>query len=237
MSAERHIAIMQPYFFPYIGYWQLLAMADVFVVYDDGLYRKSGWIHRNRMLGYGSPIIISTDILSKSCNRRINETKRAINPFQVEKLLRSLTLRYSKAPHFGSAMQVIEPLLRSTEPDLVKYLVAAMRGVMGYLGIETPLYLSSEIPKDGLDGVVDKVERICKTIGITNYVNPPNGEAIYDRKDFELRGLKLQFIHRDADITYRQFGNDFFPDLSIIDVMMFNTPAEIRSMLTRYTLS
>jgi len=233
----RHIAIMQPYFFPYIGYWQLLAMSDVFVVYDDGLYRKNGWIHRNRILGYADPIDIATDIQAKSCNRRINETKRACNAFHVEKLLKSISLRYSKAPHFKETMDVVEPLLRSTEPDLVTYLVASLRGVMAYIGIDTPLMISSAVPKDGLEGVVDKVERICKTVGILNYVNPPNGEALYDRQDFASRGLKLQFLHRNADIAYRQFGNDFVPDLSIIDVMMFNSPEEIRALLTRYTLT
>lgn len=237
MSAERHIGIMQPYFFPYIGYWQLVAMADVFVVYDDGLYRKNGWIHRNRILGYGDPITIATEIQSKTCNRRINETKRAHNEFRVGKLLKSIALRYAKAPHFGQTMDVIEPLLRNPEPDLVGYLVAGMRGIMAYLEIDTPLVISSTIPKDGLEGVIDKVERICKEVGILNYVNPPNGEAIYSREDFASRGLKLQFIHRDADIAYRQFGGEFVPDLSIIDVMMFNSPEEIRALLTRYTLT
>jgi len=236
-EAVRHIGIMQPYFFPYIGYWQLVAMSDVFVVYDDGLYRKSGWIHRNRILGYADPIVIATDIQSKSCNRRINETKRACNAFHVDKLLRSVALRYSKAPHFRQTMDVIEPLLRNPDPDLVGYLVTSLRGVMSYLGIETPLVLSSSIPKDGLEGVVDKVERICKTVGILNYVNPPNGESLYDRQDFASRGLTLQFIRRDADIAYRQFGGDFVPDLSVIDVMMFNSPEEIRALLTRYTLT
>lgn len=234
---DRHIAIMQPYFFPYIGYWQLMAMADLFVVYDDGLYRKSGWIHRNRILGYADPIVISTEIQAKTCNRRINETKRVHNAFHVDKLLKTLSLRYAKAPHFRQTMDVIEPLLRNPETDLVGYLVAGLRGVMSYLGIETPLVLSSSIPKDGLEGVVDKVERICKETGILNYVNPPNGEALYDRQDFAAHGLNLQFIHRDADIAYRQFGGEFVPDLSVIDVMMFNSPEEIRALLTRYTLT
>lgn len=239
MSSEgaRHIGIMQPYFFPYIGYWQLLAMSDVFVVYDDGLYRKNGWIHRNRILGFGEPLTIATEIHSKSCSRRINETQRMATPFRVEKLIRSITMRYAKAPHFRPTMDVIEPLLRSPEPDLVTYLVASLRGVMAYIGIDTPLMMSSAVPKDGLEGVVDKVERICKTVGILNYVNPPNGEALYDRQDFAARGLKLQFLHRNADIAYPQFGGEFVPDLSIIDVMMFNSPEEIRALLTRYTLT
>jgi len=236
-GAERHIGIMQPYFFPYIGYWQLVAMSDVFVVYDDGLYRKNGWIHRNRILGYGDPIAISTEIQSKSCNRRINETERVPSEFHVNKLLKSIAMRYAKAPYCKRTMDVIEPLLRNPEPGLVDYLVASIRGVMSYLEIETPLVLSSTIAKDGLEGVVDKVERICKTVGILNYVNPPNGEILYDRQDFASRGLKLQFIHRDADISYRQFGGDFVPDLSIIDVMMFNPPEDIRALLKRYTLT
>ena len=237
----RRIAIMQPYFFPYIGYWQMLAMADVFVVYDDGLFRKEGWINRNRILGTDgvSPQLITLPVHDKSCNRRINETKigrDARYPKLISKLIRSLEMRYGKAPYFRPAMDVLRPLIECEEEGLSDYLTAGLRGVMDYLGLETRLMLSSEVDKSGLTGVVDKVERICKTVGITDYVNACGGEELYDRDDFRSRGLSLSFIRRNADIAYRQFGNGFVPDLSIIDVMMFNSPAEIAGLLTRYSL-
>lgn len=234
----RHIAIMQPYFFPYVGYWQLLAMADVFVVYDDGLFRKKGWIHHNRILGYDgkSAMPIAIPIRDMSCNRRINETERIYDPEQVAKMLKGMEIRYRRAPHCAAVMELVRTLMGNPETNVAKFLTDCLRGVMGYLKIDTPLVISSTIDKTGLDNVLDKAERICKTVGILDYVNPSGGMEIYAQEDFRARGLTLQFLCRDPELRYRQFGDGFVPDLSIIDVMMFNTPEEVGALLRRYTL-
>lgn len=233
---ERRIAIMQPYFFPYIGYWQLMAMADLFVVYDDGLFRKKGWIHRNRILGYGPPKLIGTQVLDMSCNRKINETVRIYDPIYVAKTLRGLEYRYRRAPHYAEVMEVIRPHIDNRETNLVRYLLGGLEAVRTYLGIETPLVLSSTVDKAGADGAVAKAGRICEKFGIRNYVNPIGGAELYTREEFARYGMDLSFIRRNDDIAYVQFEDAFVPDLSIIDVMMFNSVPEIRDLLKRYTL-
>ena len=237
IEGKKHIAIMQPYFFPYIGYWQLIHAVDVFVVYDDGLYIKGGWIARNRILGQdGKPLMFHTEISHASPNRRINELKRRICEPRVRHTIRNLYQLYHKAPHYTEAMRVIEPILLDEEPDLVCYLTKQLKQVAAYLGIDTEFHLSSEISKEGLEHVEDKLFRICHHFGITNYVNPSGvGMQYYDKTHWkEAGGINLQFLRRNEDIRYKQFNNEFVPDLSIIDLMMFCSRDELHDMLNRY---
>ena len=239
MDDIRHIAIMQPYFFPYIGYWQLVNLADKFVIYDDGNYIINGWINKNRILGQGgfTSQLISIDVSHASPNKKISEMERVIFPAKLRKIESSLEHRYRKAPFYQDSMEVIFPILENRETNLVRYLQFLLEEVSKYLGITTEFYLSSEVEKDGLEHVSDKVFRICNHFGCTNYVNPIGGQVFYDKHDWKERGgVNLQFIRRDDDISYRQFDYDFVPDLSIIDVMMFNSRDEIHDLLNRYTL-
>ncbi len=237
IDGKRHIAIMQPYFFPYIGYWQLIHAADVFVIYDDGKFIKGGWIGRNRILGQdGKPKLINLDIASKSPNRRINELQRQISAYHIKNMLCNLHFVYHKAPHYAEAMRVIEPILLDEEPDLVRYLTKQLKSVAAYLGIDTEFRLSSEVSKEGLEYVEDKVFRICRHFGINDYINPSGaGMELYDKAHWKEAGnVNLQFLRRNEDIRYQQFNDEFIPDLSIIDLMMFCSRDELHSMLNRY---
>ncbi len=237
IDGKRHIAIMQPYFFPYIGYWQLIHAADVFVIYDDGKFIKGGWIAHNRILGQdGQPKMISFDINGKSPNRRINELQRQFCAQHVKSMIRNLHYVYHKAPHYAEAMRVIEPILHDEEPDLVCYLTKQLKSVAAYLGIDTEFRLSSEVSKEGLEYVEDKVFRICRHFGINDYINASGaGMELYDKAHWKEAGnVNLQFLRRNEDIRYRQFNDEFIPDLSIIDLMMFCSRDELHSMLNRY---
>ncbi len=237
IDGKRHIAIMQPYFFPYIGYWQLIHAADVFVIYDDGKFIRGGWIARNRILGQdGQPKLIGFDINGKSPNRRINELQRQISAHHIKKMLCNLYQVYQKAPHYAEAMRIIEPILLDDEPDLVRYLAKQLKSVAAYLGIETEFRLSSEVSKEGLEYVEDKVFRICRHFDIPDYINPSGaGMQLYDKAHWKEAGdVNLKFLRRNEDIRYRQFSDEFIPDLSIIDLMMFCSRDELHSMLDRY---
>ena len=237
INGKRHIAIMQPYFFPYIGYWQLIHAVDMFVVYDDGKFIKQGWIGRNRIIGQdGNPQMIDIEIKQKSQNRKINEMQRVVSEPRTRRTIRKLDYVYRKAPYYADAMRVIEPILLDEEPDLVRYLVTQLKSVAAYLGIDTEFRLSSEVSKDGLERYEEKAFRICHHFGITNYVNPSGaGMQYYDKAHWkEVGGIDLQFLRRDEDIRYKQFNNEFVPDLSIIDLMMFCSRDELHDILNRY---
>ena len=237
INGQRHIAIMQPYFFPYIGYWQLIHAADVFVVYDDGRFIERGWIGRNRILGQdGKPKFINTDIIDGSANHLINELKRQICVPRAKHTVRNLHAVYHKAPHFAEAMSIIEPILLDEEPDLVRYLTMQLKTVAAYLGIETEFHLSSEVSKEGLEYAEDKAFRICHHFGIDNYINPSgNGMQLYDKAHWKEAGnINLKFLRRNEDICYKQRTDEFVPDLSIIDLMMYCSRDELHDMLNRF---
>lgn len=237
MNGKRYIAIMQPYFFPYIGYWQLIHAADVFVIYDDGKYIERGWIGRNRILGQdGKPKMICTDIIRASANHLINELQRRVCVPRAKHTIRNLYAVYRKAPHYADAMSVIEPILLDEEPDLVRYLTKQLKSVAAYLDIDTEFHLSSEVSKEGLTCVEEKAFHICHHFGIPDYINASGaGMELYDKAHWKEAGkISLQFLRRNEDICYKQFSDEFTPDLSIIDLMMFCSRDELHDILNRY---
>lgn len=237
IDGKRHIAIMQPYFFPYIGYWQLIHAADIFVVYDDGKYIKHGWINRNRILNEdGLPQYIHFEVYHASYNRLICETKRVVNINKANKLFRTLDFLYHRAPHYNEAMEIIEPILFDEESDLTGYLFNQLKAVSAYLGIDTEFHLSSEISKEGLTYAEEKAFRICHNFGITDYINASGvGMQLYDKVHWKKAGnVNLQFLRRNEDIRYKQFSDEFVPDLSIIDLMMFCSRDELHNILNRF---
>jgi len=231
-----YIAIMQPYFFPYIGYWQLIHAADMFVVGDSVHYIKHGWINRNRILGERSqPQYFGIEVRHASCNRLISETKRVIDPKQTEYLCRVLKFYYQRAPHYSEAMEVIKPILMDKEPDLTRYLVKQLKTVAEYLDIKTEFRMLSEVADQWEFRSPEIIRRTCNHFGITDYINPSGaGMGYYDKDAFREMGISLRFLRRDEDIRYKQFNNEFVPDLSIIDLMMFCSRDELHDMLNRY---
>ena len=236
IDGQRHIAIMQPYFFPYIGYWQLINAADMFVVGDSVHYIKRGWINRNRILGEGGqPQYLGFEICHASCNRLISETKRLVSRKHAEYLCRVLKFYYGRAPHYSEAMEIIKPILLDEEPDLTCYLVKQLKTVAEYLGIETEFRLLSEVSERWEFRSPEIIRRTCEHFGISNYINPSGaGMGYYDKDIFREMGINLSFLRRNKDIRYKQFSDDFIPDLSIIDLMMFCSRDELHAMLNSF---
>lgn len=229
------IGIMQPYFLPYIGYWQLMNAVDKYIVYDDVNYIKRGWINRNRILVNGAPKYINILVDDASQNKNINET-RVFNDFRyIDKCLRMIELAYKKAPYFVEVFPLMEGILRCGEENIVAYLMNSFKLICRYLDIKTELILSSKVDKDCSLRGQDKILAICESVNADQYYNAIGGQALYSFKSFEERGIKLIFIQPDS-IVYKQFENEFCSNLSILDVMMFNSQDQIREMLKRYTL-
>lgn len=225
------LAIMQPYLFPYLGYFQLIRAVDAFVVYDDVNYINGGWINRNYVLANGNRQLITLPLQGASQNKLINQ----IEVGGQHKILQSLRHSYGKAPHFDAVYPVIEDILTQTEKNLARFLDYQLRRICDYLGLDPQWHISSALEKDnGLRGQ-DKILSICKELGSTHYINVPGGKTLYDQESFAARGLKLSFIQPKA-VSYRQFGKEFVPHLSIIDVMMFNDREQCARLLEEYDL-
>lgn len=225
------LAIMQPYLFPYLGYFQLIRAVDEFVVYDDVNFINRGWINRNYILANGNALLITLPLQGASQNKLINQVEVG----GPHKILQSLRHCYGKAPHFDSVYPVLKDILTQTEKNLARFLDYQLRRICDHLGLRPQWHISSTLAKDnGLRGQ-DKVLAICEELGATHYINVPGGKVLYDQPSFAARGLQLSFIQPRA-ASYRQFGKGFVPNLSIIDVMMFNDREQCARLLEEYDL-
>ncbi len=226
------LAIMQPYFLPYIGYYQLIKAVDTFVYYDDVNYIKQGWINRNRILLNGVSYLFTLELKGASSFRKIMDIEVGQNR---NKLLKTICQAYKNAPNY----KILEPLLfsifTSTEQNLSKYIIQTQQYIVNYLGIKTMCLLSSELKKDNTLKGQDKIIDICKNLGATTYINSIGGQHLYSKYDFNRSGLLLKFL-KPIVTSYNQYNNIHIPWLSIIDVMMLNDENQIKDMLDRYDL-
>lgn len=229
------IGIMQPYFFPYIGYWQLINAVDRYVIYDDVNFIKGGWINRNRILMNGEAKLINLKMKGASPNKLINEVELANDSVYNKKLLKTIENCYKKAPYFNSVFPIIEDIINNDEINLAKNLEYSIKRICEYLSINTQIILSSSINKNNNLKGQDKVIEICKLLDGNEYYNSAGGKDLYCYEDFLCEGIELKFL-KNNNIEYRQFKNKFVDNLSIIDLMMFNSIEEIKNMLKMYEL-
>ena len=223
---------MQPYLFPYVGYIQLINAVDEFVIYDDVQYIVRGWINRNNILLNGEGKLFTVSLDNSSANKLINEIEIKDD---FEKLRKTISLAYAKAPHKDAVLDLVDRIFAYPDKNLARFIYNSLSVINEYLGIQTKLIYSSELEKDNELKGQYKIMAICKLLEATNYINPSGGQEIYDRDYFEANNIDLKFIKTDF-VEYRQLGNDFIPGLSILDVMMFNSPEEVKQMLQSYTL-
>ncbi|MGB7654892.1 MAG: WbqC family protein [Novosphingobium sp.] len=224
------VAIMQPYFFPYIGYFQLMAAVDLFIVYDNIKYTKKGWINRNRLLLGGKDVMFSLPLKSDSDHLDVCQRELAVD-FKRDKLLNQFIGAYRSAPRFSQTLPLLEEIVRYEDANLFRFLQHAIAKTCQHLGIETEIRVSSDIAIDHDLKNQDKVLALCEAVGASTYVNAIGGMALYSKEDFQKKGVALKFI-RSKPFEYPQLGDPFVPWLSIVDVMMFNPLPAIRSCLS-----
>ena len=229
------VSIMQPYFFPYIGYFQLIANSDVFVIYDDVNFIKKGWINRNSILVNNTSYLFSMPLQNVSQNKLINEIFISdLDKWKMD-LLKTISSSYKKAPFYQDVYPLIEKIISFDELNLAIYIQNSIQNLCAYLNINTKLIMSSEIVKNnGLKGE-NKIIDICLQLGATQYVNAIGGFELYTKENFRVKNIDLKFI-KSEDIVYQQFKNEFVPWLSIIDVLMFNNVHDVKQILNQYEL-
>ncbi|MBR3518886.1 MAG: WbqC family protein [Paludibacteraceae bacterium] len=227
------VSANQPYFIPYIGYWQLIKCSDVFLVCDDYNYIKGGWINRNRILNGKEPAYCNLTLDKASQNKMINET--FIKDIDIEKQLRSLECTYRKSPNFKDGYELMNKILSCPERNLSLFLENSIKVMAEYLDIDTKIMRTSDFEGNNLLKREFRIYDFCERLGADTYINAVGGMELYDFEEFEKHGLQLEFL-KTNDIRYKQFDNDFVESLSIIDVIMFNSREEVLKMMEEYTL-
>jgi hypothetical protein len=229
------VAIMQPYFLPYISYFQLINAVDVFVIYDDVNYIKKGWINRNTILLNGKGFLFNIPLQEMSQNKAINQIHIEENSKWKKKLLKTITLSYKKAPFFAEVFPIIENIIEQEEKNLAKFITYSLTEICNFLSIKTNIVISSDIEKNNNLKGQHKIIEICKKVRGDNYINAIGGVVLYDKDVFLKCDISLSYIKSNT-IIYSQFKNEFIPWLSIIDIMMFNSAKQIKNFLSQYDL-
>jgi hypothetical protein len=228
---NMRVAIMQPYFFPYIGYFQLINAVDKFVVYDNIKFTKKGWINRNRILVNGKDEYITIPLKKDSdylniCQREWVE----VDIDEKKKILRRIYESYKKAPQFSQFFPIVEEVINFDNKNLFSYLHNGLSNICQFLDIKTEFITSSTLPIDHTLKSQEKVIALCKSLDATHYINPIGGTELYSREVFTQNDIELAFI-KTNNIQYPQFNTEYIPWLSIIDVMMFNEKEKVKDYI------
>ena len=229
------IGIMQPYIFPYIGYFQLINAVDKFVIYDDVNFINKGWINRNRILNNGKDSLFSIPLKEASQNKLINEIEVNWDSAWKSKFLKTLEQCYKKAPFYQEILTIIEETLQVDNEPISKVIENNLRLICHYLDIKTEIVSSSAIYQNSHLKAQERILDICLQEKATQYINPIGGLELYDKDFFEVKNIKMNFIQSNP-IEYKQYKNEFVPWLSMIDVLMFNSKEQIKEFLNSYEL-
>lgn len=230
------VGIMQPYLFPYIGYFQLIHAVNKFVVHDDVQYIKGGWINRNRIQINDKDYLFTFSLKKDSSLKNIN-TRLFSDQFTKEKIhfLRLIQNNYKKAPCFLDIYDLLAKILDSKELNISSFITNSLKLICNYLEIGTHFYLSSELNKNNQLKGQDRVINICQALKAKIYINPIGGITLYSKEIFKNNSISLFFL-QTKNIVYEHNKQLFIPNLSIIDVMMYNSKAKLNNILNQYSL-
>ena len=231
------VAIMQPYVFPYIGYFQLIKAVDKFVFYDDVNYIKGGWINRNKILSNGKENLFTVPLDDASSFKLICDT--GLNPRLYSKwklkFFKTVSQSYSNAPYYKDVYPIIDKSFDSAT-TISEVSINSVKLVCDYLCIRKDFYLSSIDFSDskGMERE-ERLVHVCRKSDSEYYINMVSGSTLYTKDYFLKNGIKLDFL-KPIITEYPQKNNEFVTGLSIIDVLMFNSKQEVKEMLNKFTL-
>lgn len=232
------LAIMQPYFMPYIGYFQLINLVDKFIFYDDVTFIKQGWINRNQALINNQKKFFSIPLSNASSHTLIKDVLISENGYEKWKksFLSSIMYSYKKAKNYDEVRRLIEQVLSNSPKSISELAIKSIIEVSNYLNLNTEFKVCSQLYKNTHLTGQDRVLDICKNEKASVYINPIGGSELYSKEQFLEQNIELFFIQSNK-YQYKQFSEEFIPFLSIIDVLMFNSIKEVKVMLSSYELT
>lgn len=230
MQAERRLAVMQPYFFPYLGYFQLMAKVDAFVLYDDVNFINRGWINRNRILVNGAAHMLTVPLQQASQNRLICDIAISDDTAWRHKLLKSIQQAYARAPQFRRVFPLVEGIVHHPAKNLADYLAHSLRCLRDHLGLKTDIVATSRRYRNADLKAQARIIDICRREKAGLYLNSIGGLELYDRARFEENGLELMFLTPALE-SRAPAAAPTMPGLSIIDVLMHSDAASLDAQL------
>ena len=236
----KKIGIMQPYFFPYIGYFSLIKHTDEFMLFDPVQFIRHGWIERNRILKQETGwSYIAVPLQKHSLNTIIQDIKIDNSQKWQDKIFAQLQHYKKKSPFYNQTVDVIKQGFAEKTDSITKLNYNTLKAVCEYSKIPFNCSIFSErnLKIENVNAPDEWALNICKALGYNEYWNPPGGMEFFDRSKYEKAGIKLVFQKPILEYYSQRRGSENFESgLSIIDVMMFNSPDEINKMLDMYVL-
>lgn len=230
-----NIAIMQPYLFLYIGYFQLIDSVELFISADDYQFIKGGWINRNKILVGGKPYMLIFSLEKGSNSKKINERYYKMTEEEVIRIKKTIKFNYGKAKYFNEVMGLIDEILSYKNLNVAKFNLNSIKKICDYMEIKCSFIESQDINKNKELRCEDLVIDICKELNADVYINPIGGIKLYKDSHFKENNIELFFVKSSAK-KYKQFSEEFNPNLSIIDLLMHNSKEEIKQLLKEYNL-
>lgn len=232
----KTIAIMQPYFLPYIGYFQLLAAVERFVVLDDVNFINRGWVNRNRLLLNGVAHTFTVPLRGASQNRLICDLGLICEQGWRDRLMRTIQQAYGKAPCYARVSPLLEDIVFYPSERLDEFLLNSLQVIVRYLSLEVEIVGTSRVYENAHLKGQERILDICRQEQADVYINPIGGELLYDPAEFLSHGIQIHFL-RSRPVSYPQGKGEFVPWLSIMDVLMFNDPSAVRQLLVQMDLA
>lgn len=232
------LAVMQPYLFPYLGYFQLVRAVDQFVVFDDVAFIKGGWINRNRILINGEPSLFTIPVQRETVSSSIQQVlidNKTVGRWSA-KLLKTIDNTYRRAPQFKAVFPLVERVLDPNVLGVGELAFRSIKAVTEFLNLTTTFIDSSVVYRNAHLAGETRIIDICRIDGASDYVNAPGGRHLYTASRFAELEIQLHFLVPTLP-NYTQFGKEFVAGLSIIDVLMFNHRDVVRTFLDQYTLT
>ena len=221
------VAIMQPYFFPYLGYFQLVQAVDHFVFYDDVMFIKKGWINRNRILMQGNEFLFTIPLEKQSQNKTIRESTVSWGKEFPNKFMNQIDSAYKKAPNYMEVRDLVEQVLHRKFESLADLASESVQATWAFLGLEKKFYQSSELSVSNDLGRAERLIEITKSLGESSYINAVNGQELYEKSFFKENGVDLHFLKPNLNPYLQEARKEFVNGLSMIDVLMWNNKEEV----------
>lgn len=232
------VAVMQPYFLPYLGYFQLIKAVDKFVLFDDVNYINRGWVNRNNFLMNGQAFLVSVPLSGVSQNKKINEILLSDDPKWRGKLLKTIETCYRKTPHFNSAFPLLESvLLDASITGIASLNLRLIKEIVYYLKFETEIIPSSSEFNNVELKAEERILDICRQLKADVYINPIGGADLYNKSHFLKENIELKFLQL-GEVVYSQKNSngDFIPYLSTLDALMNIGKEDLNKLLMKFTL-
>ena len=224
---------MQPYFLPYLGYFQLIQNSNIFIVADEYQFTTRGWINRNRAILNNQ--ISTFTIPVSAAGKKIND-KMIADMESTRSLKRRMIQSYKNSPNFADTVLLLDSIFSLNDVSLEVYIHNSIQHICKYLKIDTRILKLSELNYNrNLEGE-DRVVSICKNLGATKYLNPEGGKNIYNGESFARAELELEFIEHKP-IEYVQNFPGFTPRLSVVDsIFMLNSRITMEEHLKSFVI-